>query len=236
MADLCLKCLRKKSACLCSYIRPIDCGIKIVFLQHQKEAKHQKTGTGRLSYLCLESSELIVGVDFSQNKRVNELLQDTKYLPFVLYPAPNALTAKSPDLPKLLQKKTLLVFVIDGTWFCAKKIMQKSINLQPLPTLSFYGSYKSLFTFKREPRIDFISTIESCYYLIKELQDQHLSKTCDPAPLMTVFKKMVLFQLEAQNTRIITHSKGTHKKDEHYNNIIPIPNYLQAQPAPCRRE
>ena len=46
---------------------------------HPKEAYKQKTGTGRLAHLTLEDSEIIVGVDFTDNPRLNTLITDEKY-------------------------------------------------------------------------------------------------------------------------------------------------------------
>jgi len=41
---------------------------------HPKEYKKEKNGTGHMTQLQLENSEIIVGVDFTNNKRVNEIL------------------------------------------------------------------------------------------------------------------------------------------------------------------
>ncbi|EPR72991.1 hypothetical protein ADIWIN_2079 [Winogradskyella psychrotolerans RS-3] len=41
---------------------------------HPKEYKKEKNGTGHITKLQLENSEIIVGVDFTDNKRVNDVL------------------------------------------------------------------------------------------------------------------------------------------------------------------
>ena len=56
---------------VCDMIIPADTGIKFVFLMHPKEAYHQKTGTGRLTNISLCDSEIIIGIDFSENARLN---------------------------------------------------------------------------------------------------------------------------------------------------------------------
>ena len=58
--QLCFKCMRPISSCYCKYTAPINCGIKFVFLMHPKEAKKQRTGTGRLACLCLPESEILM--------------------------------------------------------------------------------------------------------------------------------------------------------------------------------
>ncbi len=231
MRDLCLKCLRPKEACLCKYIKTVQTNIKFVFLMHPKEAKKQRTGTGRLASNSLPDSEILVGINFTDNARLNSLLNDPQYFPVLMYPEENALTAKSPELKSALCKdenKKLLVLIVDSTWFCSHKILKQSKNIMALPKLSFYGTYKSIFTFKREPYEYCVSTIESCYYLIKELQGNDLESTeCNPEALMEIFKRMIRFQLEKENERIASGTIGTHAYDVKYTKIRKIPEHLK---------
>ena len=95
MAERCYKCFRPISHCLCEYAKPeIDSGIKFLFLMHPKEAKHQRTGTGRLSHVALKDSEILVGLDFSKDQRFNQLMNDPQYFPVMMYPGEDAWTAK----------------------------------------------------------------------------------------------------------------------------------------------
>ncbi|MBP3710810.1 MAG: DTW domain-containing protein [Treponema sp.] len=216
MSERCYKCFRPLSHCLCSYATPVDCGIKFVLLMHPKEAKRERTGTGHLAHITLTGSEILVGLDFSQNARLQELLCDRQFLPVLLYPGNDTWTAGSAELATALGKntqhaRTLLVLVIDATWFCSRKVIEHSPFLLDLPRISFSGSYRSEFTFKREPRSEYISTIESCYYLIKELQAAALvPRNINALPLMTVFRKMVAAQIQAQNDRIDGKLPNTH--------------------------
>ena len=70
MSYRCPDCFRPESNCLCAYTKQIDSGIKFVFLMHPKEAKRQRTGTGRLSRITLKDSEIIMGIDFTNDKRL----------------------------------------------------------------------------------------------------------------------------------------------------------------------
>ena len=191
---------------------------------HPKEAKRQRTGTGRLSHLTLTDSELFVGIDFSNHQRLNALLKDDAFFPVVLYPSEEALNASSNELKVSLSSKRLLVIVIDSTWFCSKKMIKLSTNLHSLPRISFMGHYKSIFTFKKEPKEYCVSTIESCYYLIKELQAENLeAKPLDATPLMAVFKKMIQFQLSKENERIEAGLPGNHAYDFKYRKKRVVP-------------
>ena len=225
MGERCLKCFRPIENCFCKYIRPFDSGIKFVFLMHPKEAKHQRTGTGRLSQLTLTDSEIIVGLDFTKNTRLQQLLSDPQYFPVMLYPGKDAWTSKKEGFAQTAGSKKLLVLVIDATWFCSRKIIEHSPNLLTLPRLSFSGEYRSIFTFKKEPRPEYISTIESCYYLIKELQPLHLANPdANPEPLMDIFKRMIKFQLDAENARIEGRLPSTHAYDWKYQTKKALPS------------
>jgi DTW domain-containing protein YfiP len=170
--------------------------MRFVILMHEEEAKKQRTGTGRLAKLCLTNSELLVGVDFTADERVNALIKDPSYLPFVLYPGPDAANFAALGKEALPEGKTPLIFVVDGTWRTARSILAKSSNVRALPRLSFSRSYISQFRIKRQPREYCLSTIEAIYYLCKEAEEAGLERPdARREGLMTVFKKMVDTQL-----------------------------------------
>lgn len=226
MSERCYKCYKPTTACLCKYTKEIDSGIKFVLLMHTKEAKRQRTGTGNLTHVCLVDSEIIVGFEFEHNQRLQELLHDPQYFPVMMYPGDDAWTSKKEGFRDVLKGKKLLVLILDSTWFCARKLIEHNPFLLQLPRLSFFGDYRSIFTFKHEPRPEYISTIESCYYLIKEMQNENLiSSSVDPEPLMTVFKEMIKFQLQAENERILGLRPNTHSYDSKYHKLKEIPKF-----------
>lgn len=226
MSDRCYKCFKPMSACLCKYTKELDTGIKFVFLMHPKEFKRQRTGTGNLSHITLKDSEIIVGLDYAKNQRLQELLQDPQYFPVMMYPGENAWTAKKEGFAQALNGRTLLVLILDATWFCSRKMIQHNPFLLDLPRVSFYGDYRSIFTFKREPRPEYISTIECCYYLIKEMQENNMvDKSLDPEPLMNVFKEMIKLQLTAENERILGIRPNSHHYDGKYKELRQVPTF-----------
>ena len=226
MSERCFKCFKPKSVCLCKYGKELDTGMKFVFLMHPKEFRRQRTGTGYLSHLCLKDSEVIVGLDFSKNQRFQQLMADPQYFPVLMYPGPDAITPGS-IIQKISPQKKLLLIILDATWFCAKKMIEHNQFLLELPRLSFEGSYHSIFTFKREPSPEYISTIECCYYIIKELQAAaFVDKALDPEPLMNIFKAMIKLQLTAENERVLGIRANSHDYDAKYNKIRKIPDFL----------
>ena len=227
MSERCFKCFKPKSVCLCKYSAKIDCGAKFIFLMHPKEFRRQRTGTGYLAHLCLKDSEVIVGLDFSANKRLQELLLDPQFFPVLMYPDENALTVNKEGFKDQLAERKLLILILDATWFCSKKMIQHNPFLLELPKLSFSGSYRSIFTFKREPSPECISTIECCYYMIKEMQAANMANaSIDPEPLMNIFKAMIKLQLTAENERILGIRQNSHDYDDKYTRLNEIPDYI----------
>lgn len=149
MSEKCLKCFRPLQSCYCKYIKPFDPGIKFVFLMHPVEAYKQKTGTGRLASLTLINSEIIIGDSFDENKRVKELISDSRYFPMILYPDKTACYAETFNFKTLSSDKQLLIFLIDGTWVHARKMMYHSPELRTLPRLTFSREYRSRFLIKK---------------------------------------------------------------------------------------
>ncbi|MDA3939648.1 MAG: DTW domain-containing protein [Spirochaetia bacterium] len=203
MTERCLKCFRPVHNCYCKDISPIKSNVKFVFLMHPHEAKNQRTGTGRLASLSLQDSEIIVDKSFDNNFKTQELISNPSFYPMVLYPGEDAQRAESFDFREALKGRTLLIFLIDATWREAIRMMHLSSSLQKLPRLSFTKEYRSQFRIKTQPKDYCLSTIESSYYLLKELQCSGVcDSTLDGEGLMDVFKKMVDFQIECKEKRV----------------------------------
>jgi len=166
----CYVCYRAKKACLCPFIETIDTKVTIVLLMHPKEAKKERLGTGRLAHACLPHSQIIIGVNFSKDSAVNGIIDDPHNACFLLYPGDKSIDLSNQALPpEKVQGRQLVVFLIDGTWATAKKIMRLSTNLHPLPRLSFKLQWRSRFSFKHQPGKYCLSTIECIYYLLDSL-------------------------------------------------------------------
>ncbi len=169
---------------------------------HILEAKKERIATGRLSSLCLNNSEIIVGIDFTNNTRVNYLLSDPRYYPLVLYPGNTSYNISDKSLDKMdLKGKTPLIFVIDGTWPCAKKMMRLSLNINDLPRICFTPQKKSRFSIKQQPHQDCVSTIESIHVLLSELDKWGIESLDDNHNhLLDVLDQVVKFQFECANS------------------------------------
>jgi DTW domain-containing protein YfiP len=165
---------------------------------HPKEYKKEKNGTGHMTKLQLENSEIIVGVDFTNNERVNEILTTEKSCSFLLYPGKdnfNLSKRKSSEIISFMGTNPN-IFLLDGTWPCARKMLKLSTNLQKLQRVSFDNKIKSKFIIKQQPDSLCLSTIESVYTVLNLLKQGDLEQ-CETEGFLVPFEKMIAYQLES---------------------------------------
>ncbi len=143
----------------------------------------------------LQNCELHVGIDFTNNKRVNELLNDRSYEPYVLYPDINSIKLNT---QKLSNEKISLIFIIDSTWPCSKKILRLSKNLQNLRKISFEHDKSSQFKIKTQPNQYCLSTIESTLCVLEQLAFQNIESITNNSleNFLNPFEKMVEYQVK----------------------------------------
>ena len=189
--------MRPASTCICKYLNPFHTKTRFIILMHPKEYRKEKSGTGHITNLQLENSETIVGVDFSNNSRVNEILANKENNALLLYPGKDSFnfsTRKSAEINYFMGNNPH-IFILDGTWPCARKMLKLSTNLQQLKRVSFDNNIKSKFIIKQQPAALCLSTIESVYTVINLLNKGNLEK-CDTKNFLLPFEKMIDHQLE----------------------------------------
>tara|TARA_Y100000768_G_scaffold344405_1_gene290649 strand:- start:4689 stop:5459 length:771 start_codon:yes stop_codon:yes gene_type:complete len=192
----CLTCRRPQMACLCEFVSPVETNTKFVILMHPKEYKKVKIATGRLTHLQLKNSEILVDINFSQNKRLNKLIES--HNSFVLYPNEKSLNLTGIQEKKPIEfKQETLFIVIDATWYLAKKMYKESTNLHALRSISFEHNRVSEFKIKQQPFPKCLSTIESVKIVIEELNRLNI-ETCPLENFLNPFYKMVEYQIECQ--------------------------------------
>jgi DTW domain-containing protein YfiP len=173
---------------------------KLVFLMHPHEDRKVKCGTGRLAALSFEDAEIIVGVGFDEDPRVNALLQDPSFIPMLLYPGPSSRDLSRGGLTREdLGGKRLLVFLVDATWPLAKKMLRSSPRLQALPRLMFTPTAKSRWLIKQQPDELCLSTIEAVHELLLALEQAGLDHYERPEQLLKAFMAMQEYQLACAN-------------------------------------
>ena len=179
---------------------------RIVLLMHPKEYRHQKCTTGRLLCLHLENSEIIPGVCFDNNGRVRQLIEDPANCPVLLYPGKDALSVRDIFAAGPLGRR-LVVFLIDGTWQCARRIVRESPFLLRLPRLMIQPESPSRFTIKRQPAPWCLSTLEAAHELLLRLEAEQMDVYPDRDRLLAAFTAMQDFQIQqtARAAARVTH-------------------------------
>jgi len=193
----CYQCMRPSITCVCKHTSPIQTNTRFIILMHPKEYKKEKNGTGHMTNLQLDNSEIIVGVDFTNHDRVNEILADETNSSFLLYPGIdnfNLSTSKGSEIIPFMGANPH-IFILDGTWPCARKMLKLSKNLQQLQRVSFDNKIKSKFVIKQQPESLCLSTIESVYTVLNLLKEGDVEQ-CDTTDFLFPFEKMIEFQLE----------------------------------------
>ena len=163
--EKCYKCYRPKSSCMCEHFEHIKTQTKFVVLMHPKEFKKVKNNTGHFTHQSLDNSELFIGIDFTHNKRINEII--ATHESYILFPSQDALNLSETN-PKS-SDKPLAVFLIDSTWACTKKMFTQSENLQRLKHMGFTTTKISQYQIKVQPDESYLSTIESTLVVLESL-------------------------------------------------------------------
>ena len=213
----CWKCYRPQNACLCEHLVTLATRTRVVILMHPKEFKREKAATGKLTHACLPNSEIQWDESFLENKRVNEILNDPAKYPVLLYPGDQSLNVSLGEFSvDVLGERELVVFVLDGTWPCAKKMLKLSTNLQTIPRLMFTPTQKSQFVIKQQPHELCLSTIESVQQFLEALSTQGFEEPLEWESLLKPFMAMQQYQIEASRdpTRQRYRKSGGYKTPE----------------------
>jgi DTW domain-containing protein YfiP len=198
---LCMTCIQPQFSCYCSHIQKFDSKIDFVILIHPIEVR-RRIATGRMSHLVLENSSLIMGQNYSANSAVNRLISDPDYHSVILYPGQKSqnLSDMSDDQRTNLfpKSKKLRIFVIDGTWATARKMVRLSENLNRLPRICFSPTTPSNFRVRKQPHAACYSTIEAIHHTIELVgKTQGFNQQSrEHDKLLLVFDSMVERQLE----------------------------------------
>ncbi|MEI8092648.1 MAG: tRNA-uridine aminocarboxypropyltransferase [Spirochaetales bacterium] len=194
--EFCWRCFWPKERCWCDEITTMAVRTRFVFLMHPKEYKQEKNGTGRLTALALRDSLIEMGIGFDDNPVVQGLISDPANYPMLLYPGDGARNVSDGTLaPADLDGRRLVVFLLDGTWACAKKMLKLSPSLQRLDKLMFTPTEKSRFVIKRQPHELCLSTLEATHQFLLALEAAGLDVYPDREQLPRVFQAMQDYQI-----------------------------------------
>ena len=193
---MCYRCFWPRDLCWCASIVPMPTRTKFVLLMHPKEFKQEKAGTGRLTHLCLPDSEIVMGIGFDDDERVQALVRDPHHFPVLLYPGETARNLSQGELTAAdLGGRRLVVLILDATWACARKMLRLSPTLQRLPRVMITPSAPSRYVIKQQPQAGCLSTLEAVHEVLVALDRSGLDRYARPDQLLGLFGRMQDFQI-----------------------------------------
>ena len=193
--EVCYECYRPTTTCMCLHITPMETQTRFVILMHPKEFRKTKNGTGHFTNLSLQNCELHVGIDFSNDSKINDILSDPDNACYVVYPSTSSINLNESSIREA--SKNTVLFLIDATWPCSRSMLLQSQNLDALEKVSFTHTKISDFQFKTQPKDYCLSTMESTLCIL-ELLNNHKDEDLDQKKLdnfLQPFEKMVEYQV-----------------------------------------
>jgi DTW domain-containing protein YfiP len=154
------------SVCYCSALPRLDTTTRVVILQHPRE-RDMPIGTARMATLCLPQAEIHVGVRWGDSAPLARALCDPARPPILLYPGPGAR-----DILRDPPPGPVTLVVVDGTWSQAKTVVRDNPALQALPRYAFATPEPSQYRIRREPRAEYVSTIEALMHVLGALEGE----------------------------------------------------------------
>ena len=180
---------------MCGYINAIDTDTKFIILMHPKEFKKVKNNTGFFTHLSLKNSEVFIGIDFSNHKRINEII--ATHDSYILFPSADAVNLSEESTDLIINRdKPMAIFLIDSTWACTKKMFTLSKNLNQLRHMSFTTEKTSQYKIKEQPENNYLSTIESTLVVLELLNKRSVEniKESELKGFLNPFFKMIEYQ------------------------------------------
>lgn len=191
MYRYCPRCKKAKKACICRYITEIQTDIELIILQHPTETQ-RPMGTARILSLSLPYSRCFVGEDFTDHSELNELLADSQFQYWLIYPCESSVSLETVSEQINVnrahngQPKKIRLLIIDGTWKKAYKMWTCSTNLHQLPSLRLPENLTGNYRIRKAPTENSLSTLEAGHFVLSALD-----LDTDYTPLITAFDCMI---------------------------------------------
>lgn len=173
-AEICDKCFRPKTSCICDKVTPYNNRLKVVILQHPQE-KTKMLNSARLTHLMLKNSNIFVGLSWANFKKV----AGPEEMPSqwgVLYLKPDQkemvmpLSVTSPKKQPVKDFSFLKgIVVLDGTWKQSKTLWWRNAWMLKLNRISLNPEHLSL---RPQVKGEGLSTIESVAFTLEHLGEK----------------------------------------------------------------
>ena len=134
---------------------------------------------------AITNAKILRGVAFEAGELERHIPSQNTWM---LYPGPDAEDCEHVDL-----NEESTVIVIDGTWYEARKVLRRNPFLKTLPKLTFKREIRSQYKIRRQPRDNYLSTLECIGHFLKLSAEATGRAEMLPVydRLFSVFDKMV---------------------------------------------
>lgn len=158
--------------CMCSLMPKLTSEHNILLLMHPNELKRD-TNTGQLLEQCQLSIERVIWDRKQPPAELLSLLADPSRYPVLLFPCEESITLEDVVLQSQQQTKTPLFIILDATWQEARKMINKSLWLEGIPTMGLSASADSQYQLRRNQQQGNLCTFEVAAHLLGQLGEQN---------------------------------------------------------------
>ncbi len=165
MRENCYECWRPRSHCVCGTVPAVPNRTKIHIIQHPREKRHA-IGTVRLLNDGLQNIAVHVAGPWDDGfaDLKNQIPPDAG----LLFPGPDAKVLA--ELSEGERPKDLVV--LDGTWGHARTLFSESPWMADLQRFVIEPSEPSRYRIRKEPKVEFVSTLEAVVYALNALEPE----------------------------------------------------------------
>lgn len=166
----CPNCEKAIAACFCHKLAKYSIDSHIIILRHPTEKGHP-LGTAKIAELSLDNCKVFTGENFIDHQELNKILKDEDC--YLVFPTDQT----NSIVEKTTHKRNKTFIFLDGTWKKAKKILYTNPQLEKLPKLSLTPSLPSNYILRKEPKPNYVSTLEAICECIKIYEQKDISNT-----------------------------------------------------------
>ena len=159
----CDQCRYPRNTCLCQFVEPIELPVRVIVIQHGKEASHAKN-TIRLAKLVSPQIE-VVNTDEEDvvNNLLAMLIQDNSLL---VYPSESSSPIEEINLHNQLFDT---IIILDGSWRQAYSIWQSFPKMRKLQQVHFKNPPTQKYRIRKSKKQSQLSSIEALAYSVDVL-------------------------------------------------------------------
>lgn len=199
----CYRCDKPQATCICASVPRLTNRTHVTILQHPRERRHP-LGTARFAELGLQNVQVLVDIEgrYRGEAPPVHLPPDTG----ILYPSAAAQPLPSVDSGRAPPH----LIVIDGTWHQAKTLYRDMAWLQRFPHYVLSPDAPSRYRIRREPQLEFISTLEALLLALGQLEPELTGVD----RLLSAFDAMIDTQIDCERNAVAHRGRHTRRDVE----------------------